>query len=66
MISGGQTGVDIAGIVAAQALRIDAVATLPKGYLQRFEDRIDRNMTEEAVREQIYDGLIRLKLNKEN
>lgn len=42
VISGGQTGVDLAGIVAAVALDIDAVATLPKGFLQRGEDNQDR------------------------
>jgi len=39
IISGGQTGVDIAGVVVAEALGIDAVATLPRGYLQRVGTR---------------------------
>ena len=42
IVSGGQTGVDIAGIVAAHRLGIDAVATLPKGFVQRAADKIDR------------------------
>lgn len=34
-ISGGQTGADFAGGVAAEALGIDAVMTFPKGFKQR-------------------------------
>lgn len=60
IISGGQTGVDIAGIVAAQALGIDAVATLPKGYLQRAADKIDRCMTQQAIIDQINAGVAML------
>ena len=37
VISGGQTGADIAGIIAAHRLGVDATALLPKGFLQRNE-----------------------------
>lgn len=51
--SGGQTGVDIAGAVMANVLGIDAVITLPKGYLQRGANNKDFTQTREAVIEQI-------------
>lgn len=35
VISGGQTGVDFAGGVAAEVLGLDPVMTFPKGFLQR-------------------------------
>lgn len=41
VISGGQTGVDTAGIVAAISLGIKAEACYPKGYKMRFEDGQD-------------------------
>lgn len=42
VISGGQTGIDMAGIVAAHALGIDARALLPRDFRQRGADGIDR------------------------
>lgn len=53
VVSGGQTGVDIAGIVAAQLLQIDARATFPKGFVQRFEDGQDVSRQEEDIRREI-------------
>lgn len=47
--SGGQTGVDMAGVTAAHALGIDALALLPKGFIQRGADKVDLSMTHEAV-----------------
>ena len=35
IVSGGQTGVDVAGLVAAYKLGIPCVGTLPKGFMQR-------------------------------
>lgn len=35
IISGGQTGVDLAGGVAAEVLSIPCVMTFPKGLIQR-------------------------------
>lgn len=48
--SGGQTGVDIAGVAAAYALGIAALALFPKGYLQRGTDKVDREHTEPEIR----------------
>lgn len=41
--SGGQTGIDQAGLVSAVALGIPAVGLLPKGYRQRLADNRDVN-----------------------
>ncbi len=54
--SGGQTGVDIAGVTAAFALGIDVTALLPKGFVQRAADKIDRQMTADNIRLQIEAG----------
>lgn len=50
IISGGQTGVDMAATTAARALGIHAIANLPKGFLQRDIDGIDREHTEQEIR----------------
>ncbi|WP_321820877.1 MULTISPECIES: hypothetical protein [unclassified Burkholderia] len=49
IVSGGQTGIDVAGGVAALALGIDAVLTFPPGFLQRAADGHDHTHTEEEV-----------------
>lgn len=49
IISGGQTGVDLAGGVAGEALGIDVAMTLPKGFIMRHEDKVDVEHTEEQV-----------------
>lgn len=49
VISGGQTGIDTAGIVAAVSLGLKAEACLPKGYRMRFEDGMDVERTQEWV-----------------
>lgn len=54
--SGGQTGIDIAGLVAARVLGIPATGLLPKGFLQRTADKVDRCMTEADIRAQIDTG----------
>lgn len=41
IVSGGQTGVDTAGIVAGYALGIPCKMLLPKGFVQRLEDGMD-------------------------
>lgn len=51
--TGGQTGVDIAGAVVAKYLGIDALITLPKGFIQRFEDGVDVTQTKQQVEDQI-------------
>ena len=63
--SGGQTGIDIAGIVAAYVLGISAIATLPKGFLQRAADGVDRTQSKSDVEKQIrkYVRLLNKSLN---
>lgn len=56
--TGGQTGADIGGASAAYALGIPVEVTLPKGYIQRHEDKIDRPHTREDIERQIVDGAI--------
>lgn len=51
--TGGQTGVDLAGAIAANSLGISAIITLPKGYIQRFEDKVDRVQSKEIIEQQI-------------
>lgn len=53
IISGGQTGVDIAGITSAYALGIYAIATLPKGFIQRGTDKVDKSRSESLIREEV-------------
>lgn len=53
IFSGGQTGVDLAGAVVAKHLNIDALITLPHGYVQRFEDKVDIVQSKEEVEKQI-------------
>ncbi len=53
IVSGGQTGTDIAGAVAAVKLGIDCVLTYPKGFKMRFEDGKDVEMSEEEIRQMI-------------
>ncbi len=53
VISGGQTGIDIAGIVAACHLGIDAIATLPRGFIQRGADRRDQERSAEQIKAEV-------------
>lgn len=62
IVSGGQTGIDLAGAVAAQVLGIPAVITLPGGFRQRHEDGVDREHTQDEIREQILSGAQRIEL----
>lgn len=57
IISGGQTGVDIAGGWAAVKLGIDCMLTLPKGFVQRHEEGIDVTHTREEIMAQITKGI---------
>lgn len=43
IVSGGQTGIDMAGLVAGVALGIHSVGTFPKGFKMRGEDGVDRD-----------------------
>lgn len=51
--NGGQTGADLAGTVAANALGIDCESTLPKGYKMRFKEGKDIFMAKVAVEDLI-------------
>lgn len=53
ILSGGQTGVDLAGGVAGYVLGVDTTMLLPKGFKQRFEDGVDIVQTEQDVRNQV-------------
>jgi hypothetical protein len=54
ILSGGQTGIDIAGIIVAQALRIPATATLPYGFIQRGLDNKDFSRSENSIKLEVY------------
>lgn len=58
--SGGQTGIDMAGLIAAEALGIDALGFFPNGFIQRGTDTIDRPHTREAIRAQVAAGVAAL------
>lgn len=51
VVSGGQTGADIAGLIAAEKLGIPSAGTWPKGYKMRFEDGVDILHTQSQVRD---------------
>lgn len=53
IVSGGQTGIDLAGGYAGWKLDIDTVLTLPNGCIQRHEDGIDRPHTRQEIIRQI-------------
>lgn len=53
IFTGGQTGVDLAGAVVAQYLNIEALITLPKGYIQRFENKLDIKQSKKDIENQI-------------
>lgn len=57
IVSGGQTGVDLAGGVAGAALSIETIMMLPKGFKQRHEDGVDICHTEEEIRQQVIAGV---------
>ena len=66
IVSGGQTGVDIAGAVAAKALGIPATITLPQGFRQRNEANQDVNNTAAQIGQQITEGVAGLGKANEN
>lgn len=49
IVSGGQSGADLGGLIAAGRCGIDAIGTWPKGYKMRFQDNKDVNMTPELI-----------------
>ena len=64
VVSGGQTGMDIAGLVAGCALDIETIGTWPKGFKMRFEDGKDVSMTEDQIKTIIYNGVKGLDIGK--
>lgn len=58
--SGGQTGVDMAGAIAAYALGIDVTLLLPKGYIQRGADKRDRSYSRDEIAYQLQHSALRL------
>lgn len=56
IVTGGQTGVDIAGAIAAHKLGIPTIVTMPAGYKQRGPDGVDYYGTAQSVTRQITDG----------
>lgn len=56
IVTGGQTGVDIAGAVAARALGIPVVVTMPRGFKQRNAQGRDLNLSAAEVTSQIEHG----------
>lgn len=65
IVTGGQTGVDIAGAIAAHRLGIPVVVTMPAGFRQRGIDGVDYNGTAASVTKQITAGAAALNLSKE-
>lgn len=59
--SGGQTGADIAGLVAAHALGIDCLGLFPKRFLQRGLDNVDLRRTAEEILADIERWVLALK-----
>ena len=47
--TGGQTGVDMAGVITALKLDIPIEVTFPKGFIQRFENKIDIHQSKEQI-----------------
>jgi hypothetical protein len=56
IMTGGQTGVDIAGAIAAHKLGIPTVVTMPAGFKQRGPDGLDYCGTVQSVTAQIIGG----------
>jgi len=56
VVSGGQTGVDVAGGVAGVVAAIPVEMTLPHGFLQRGADKIDKVRTLLDVTQQVTSG----------
>lgn len=63
VISGGQTGADIAGLVSAVALGIDCVGRYPKGFKMRFKEGVDIYANPNSIYKSIYEMAEELKTN---
>lgn len=51
VVSGGQTGADLAGLIAAAKIGIPCTGMWPAGYKMRFEDGVDVNHTQQEIME---------------
>jgi hypothetical protein len=54
--SGGQTGVDLAALIAGVLLNIPTTALLPRGFVQRSEDGVDAPHSASEIRDQVMQG----------
>lgn len=60
IVSGGQTGMDIAGGIVGCKLGIPVEMTFPKGFRQRDEAGVDSEHTEAEIRQQVLNGMNQL------
>jgi len=60
VISGGQTGADIGGTIAASCLNINTVTHMPKGFIQRHAEGKDESFTPNQIFEQIKSGMAKV------
>jgi hypothetical protein len=51
IVSGGQTGADLAGLIAAAHMDIDCTGMWPRGYKMRFQNGVDVNHTQAQIME---------------
>lgn len=51
VVSGGQTGADLAGLIAAAKIGIPCIGMWPSGFKMRFENGVDVNHTPEQIME---------------
>lgn len=56
IVSGGQTGADMAGVIAGKALGLKVDVHLPAGFVQRDANRQDYKNTQAGIEKQIADG----------
>ena len=56
IFSGGQTGADLSGLIAAQVLGIPATGTFPLGFIQRGINGLDVPHTREEITSQVLAG----------
>jgi hypothetical protein len=61
VISGGQTGVDLSGAVAGLVIGVQTQVLLPRGFIQRGEDKVDRPHSADEIRAQIVEGAAAVK-----
>ena len=54
IVSGGQTGLDFAGLVTGCSLDIETIGMWPNGFKMRIVEGKDINMTEDKIRNLVY------------